>query len=66
MQIVVNGDARHLDDGLTLAKLVAQLRLNPLRVAIEVNRELVRRSDYDHTVLRNDDEVEIVTLVGGG
>jgi sulfur carrier protein len=66
MRVVVNGESRQLDDGITLKHLMGQLSLSPNRVATEVNRELVRRADYDHTVLRDGDQIEIVTLVGGG
>jgi sulfur carrier protein len=66
MQIVVNGQPRTLNDGLTLADLVAALELTPQRVAIEVNEQLVRRTDYASTRLCDGDRIEVVTLVGGG
>ena len=45
---------------------LAPADLAPLRVAVEVNRELVRRADYADTTLHDGDKIEIVTLVGGG
>jgi thiamine biosynthesis protein ThiS len=66
MQVVVNGDAKTVDEGLTVADLVALLELAPERVAVEVNQRLVRRAQYDQTRLSPGDRVEIVTLVGGG
>jgi|GEM_PF-201726 len=66
MQIVINGQQRVLNDGLTVADLVRQLQLVPERVAVEVNGQLVRRAVHADTPLRDGDRVEIVTLVGGG
>lgn len=66
MQLMVNGETRTLDDGTTVAELVALFRLAPQRVAVEVNEQLVRRGDYAAERLHDGDRVEIVTLVGGG
>ncbi len=65
MTVKVNGDARELADGETLRALVARYNLAPEKVAIELNRRLVRADKYD-TPLKEGDEVEIVTFVGGG
>lgn len=66
MNVTVNGKAEQLEDGMTLAALVAKYGLVPLRVAVEVNQELVSRRNYDATSLKDGDRVEIVTFVGGG
>jgi thiamine biosynthesis protein ThiS len=65
MTVKVNGDPRDLPDGETLRALVARYQLTPEKVAIELNRRLVRSEKYD-TPLKDGDEVEIVTFVGGG
>ena len=65
MTVKVNGEARDLPDGETLRALVARYNLTPEKVALELNRRLVRAEKYD-TVLSEGDEVEIVTFVGGG
>ena len=66
MQIVLNGEPRTLAHEQTLADLLATLSVAPQRVAVEVNRALVRRANYSQTPLREGDQVEVVTLVGGG
>lgn len=66
MQITVNGEVRTLERPLTVVELLQQLALEPGRVAVEVNEQVVRRRDYQATTLRPGDRVEIVTLVGGG
>ena len=65
MTVTVNGAVTDLPDGETLRALVSRYQLTPDKVAIELNRRLVRAEKYD-TVLKNGDEVELVTFVGGG
>jgi sulfur carrier protein len=65
MQITVNGDARDIPDGETVRALVTRYNLTVEKVAIELNRRLLRSEKYD-TPLQNGDQVEIVTFVGGG
>lgn len=65
MTVKVNGEVRELQEGETLRALVARYNLVPEKVAIELNRRLVRAEKYE-TVLKEGDEVEIVTFVGGG
>ncbi|HSZ58200.1 MAG TPA: sulfur carrier protein ThiS [Tepidisphaeraceae bacterium] len=65
MRIKVNGDEREISTGETVRALVARYSLTPEKVAIELNRRLVRAEKYD-TALNEGDEVEIVTFVGGG
>jgi thiamine biosynthesis protein ThiS len=63
--IHVNGQPKEVADATTVAQLIAQHNLTPQKVAIELNRRLIRAEKYD-TVLKSGDEVEIVTFVGGG
>ena len=66
MQIIVNGQPESADAEVTIASLIETHNLEPLRVAVEVNEQLVRRRDFEHTQLHADDRVELVTFVGGG
>jgi sulfur carrier protein len=66
MTITVNGESRRASEGQTVRDLVVELGLGDRAVAVEVNRELVPRQQHERTVLREGDEVEVVTLVGGG
>ncbi len=65
MTIQVNGQPRDVPDGTTVTQLIEQHNLTPQKVAVELNRRLIRTDKYE-TVLKNGDEVEIVTFVGGG
>src|SRR5579871_2441146 len=62
----INGEQREFPDGLTIAALVAQLGMKPDRVAVELNLEIVPRTNWEATVLKNGDKLEVVHLVGGG
>jgi thiamine biosynthesis protein ThiS len=66
LRVQVNGESRELPEELTLSELVAQLTLAPERIAVELNREVVRRTMWGETTLRDGDQVEIVHFVGGG
>lgn len=66
MTIILNGERRELADGTTLASLVAGLELKPEHVAVERNRTLIPRGDHARVMLSEGDQVEVVTLVGGG
>jgi thiamine biosynthesis protein ThiS len=65
MVVKVNGEARDLPDGETVRALIVRYNLTPEKVAVELNRRLLRGEKYDMG-LKEGDEVEIVTFVGGG
>jgi len=66
MRLKVNGEDKDVEDGATVATLVAGLGLGQERVAVEVNRKLVRRATWAEAALAEGDVVEIVHFVGGG
>ena len=66
MLIKVNGEGREFDDGLSLPALVSLLNLKPEQIAIELNKSVVRRSEWAGVRLSEGDQVEIVHFVGGG
>jgi len=66
MQISVNGEPKEVPDGTTVERLLDLLEVQRRRIAVEVNRELVPRSQHGARALAEGDAVEIVTLVGGG
>ena len=66
MKVFVNADEKDFDPETSLADLITQLDLPAPRIAIELNREVVRRSDWGSTMLKDDDRIEIVHFVGGG
>ncbi len=66
MKLQINGDSREFNEPLTLSALVEILGLKPDRVAVELNRSIVRRDDWPETDLREGDRLEMVQFVGGG
>jgi len=66
VKINLNGEPKEFSDGLTVESLISALGLEPTRVAIEVNRNVVRRQQWATTELNDGDQVEIVHFVGGG
>lgn len=64
--ITVNGEARALAPGLTVAGLLAALGLDARKVAVERNEAIVPRSTYHSTALTPGDSLEIVHFIGGG
>lgn len=66
MKLQINGEERELADELTLAALLEQLGMKADRVAVELNREIVRRERWPQTSLQAGDRLEIVQFVGGG
>jgi thiamine biosynthesis protein ThiS len=66
LSIHINGEPRAVQDGLSISGLVAELGLNPKKVAVERNLEIVPRSTHGHVMIENGDRLEIVHFVGGG
>jgi thiamine biosynthesis protein ThiS len=66
MEIQVNGEPQSVPNDATVAWLIAHLKLHSKFVAVERNRELVPRARHAQCTLQAGDQIEIVTLVGGG
>ena len=64
--ITINGEPHRVSAGLSVAGLVAELGLNPKKVAVERNLEIVRRSTHSEVMIEEGDQLEIVHFVGGG
>lgn len=66
MKLTINGEGRNFDAPLTVTGLLAALALEPRKIAVERNLEIVPRSAYGETPLADGDRIEIVQFVGGG
>ena len=64
--ITVNGEHRRVPRGISVADLALELGLEPTRVAVERNLEIVPRSTLAEVQVEDGDDFEIVTFVGGG
>lgn len=66
MQIQLNNELQTIEDGISIGQLIDRLELKRQFVAVELNQELIPREKHDDQVLAEGDQLEIVTLVGGG
>ena len=66
MQVTLNGEARDVETGTTVGRLVDVITSDRTRVAVERNRKIVPRAAYDESRVEDGDVIEVVTLVGGG
>ena len=66
MDIQVNGKQRRVEEGLTISGLLEQLQLSGQPVAVELNFDLLPAALHESTPLKERDQIEVVTLAGGG
>jgi thiamine biosynthesis protein ThiS len=66
MNITINGSSRPLAGPTTIKALLAELGLDPVRVAVEYNRDILPRERFAATTIEDGDTIEIVQFVGGG
>jgi len=66
LRVEVNGKDREVPVGHTVADLLDDLGLDGRLVVVELNRQIIRRTEIEDVILRDEDRVEIVHFVGGG
>jgi sulfur carrier protein len=66
IDITVNGEPKSAPEGQTILGLLKQLEVDPARVAVELDRRIVKQPQWTETVLRTGSQIEIVQFVGGG
>ncbi len=66
MTLEINGESRSVPAVSNLRELLAYLDIEPARIAVELNRQIVRRKDWETTPITESDRLEIVQFVGGG
>ena len=64
--IRLNGERHDLDELKSVRALLDELGLDRERVAVEVNRRILKRAEFENVTIDDGDEVEVVTFVGGG
>ncbi|MBK7512779.1 MAG: sulfur carrier protein ThiS [Chloracidobacterium sp.] len=64
--VYLNGETRHVTAETALAELLDQLSLPHQRIAIELNKAVIRRADWPNTTVNEGDRIEVVHFVGGG
>jgi thiamine biosynthesis protein ThiS len=66
MNLTVNGKQKEATEGSSITDLLDELKLDVIRVAVELNGGVVTRNDFEQTALKDGDSLEIVQFVGGG
>ena len=66
MRLTINGEERTFEEALSVEQLLGRIGLDPRKVAVERNLEIVARSTYPQTPLADGDRLEIVHFIGGG
>ena len=66
MKVFVNGEMREIEREVNLTELLENFSLPQERIAVELNREVVRKKDWENIQIKDADKIEIVHFVGGG
>lgn len=66
MQIILNGETKAFEQLSTVADLLEQLGLTGKRLAVEINEEIIPRSEFSTHAVNDNDTIEIVRAIGGG
>ena len=66
IQVVLNGEPKRVPQGFHVAALLEFLAIDPGRVAVELNRSIVRKQDWSSAQIEDGAEIEVVWFVGGG
>jgi sulfur carrier protein len=66
MKLKLNGTDSEMQEGITIIRLLETLQIEPARVAVEVNLQIVKKCNFQDHVLKDGDSVEVVNFVGGG
>ncbi len=66
IEIELNGEAYSLEASIPVSRLLTELKLKPNRVAVEINRTVIPKAEYERTIINPGDHVEVINFVGGG
>ncbi len=66
MELIINGELRNINESQNLGDLVKELDIQSPNFAIALNQQVVPRSKYESTAIKENDQIEIVHAVGGG
>ena len=66
MNILLNGETKQIDNQLLLSQLIEQLGISGKRLAVEINKEIIPKSEHAKYVINEGDRIEIVHAIGGG
>ena len=66
MKVFINGETKEIAEEVNLTELLAKFSMPQERIAVELNKEVVRKKDWENILVKDADKIEIVHFVGGG
>ena len=66
MKIILNGKQFSIDKKMSIKDILAQNNIGEKNIVVEVNKEIISKSQWDKTIFKENDQIEIITAVGGG
>tara|TARA_B100001121_G_C18535021_1_gene547900 strand:- start:599 stop:799 length:201 start_codon:yes stop_codon:yes gene_type:complete len=66
MNIILNNTKEEIQDGITVQQLLHYKKINNKYMAVEINRNVIPKSDHQKYVIQDGDKIEIITAIGGG
>lgn len=66
MKVFINGESREIAGEINLVELLKMFSLPQERIAVELNKEVVRKKEWANIAVKDADKIEIVHFVGGG
>ena len=66
MKLFINGESMEFENGKNIAEILAILGVESQIFAITLNAKLVKKEDYEHTILKDGDKIEMLQFMGGG
>jgi thiamine biosynthesis protein ThiS len=66
MKIIINGKAKEISNEVNIIELLESFSLPKERIAIELNKQVVRKKDWENIKITNADQIEVIHFVGGG
>ena len=66
MKIVLNGKIIEIQESLTLTEYISLKDLDPMKIVIEYNRNIIKKDDWHNCILTENDSLEVLNFVGGG
>ncbi len=66
MKVFINGETKEIPDEVNLFELLRYFSLPQKRIAVELNKEVVRKKDWENIKINDEDRIEVIHFVGGG
>ena len=66
MNIILNGKQFSIDKKMSIKDILVQNNIGGKNIVVEVNKEIISKSQWDKTIFKENDQIEIITAVGGG